>query len=98
MPRKQPEVEATPIANQEAFMPFGNDVDLIIAQHKNGSLQAFFPAVAVDCRPTLLLAGTRPQRVIDLESTGWVCCQVNDTIWRCSRMLWGMRMVTTGSA
>lgn len=60
MSGKQPDMEATPIAN--------------------------------------LVAQSRPQQVIDLESTGWVCCQVTATTWRCSRTLGGMRMVTTVSA
>ena len=90
-----PEMEATPVANQDVFEPFGDDVTLIIAQREDGSLRAFFPEVTAGHRPAFLLAGTRPQRVMDLESAGWACCQVTATTWRCSRTLCGMRMVIT---
>jgi hypothetical protein len=93
MSGKQPEMEATPIANQDAFKPFGDDVTLIIAQRKDGSLQAFFPEAAAGNRPALMLAQSRPQKVIDLQSSGWTCGQVTATTWRCSRTLGGMRMV-----
>ncbi len=98
MSGQQPEIEATSVANQDAFKPFGDDVTLIIAQREDGSLQAFFPEPAAGYRPALMLAQTRPQKVIDLECTGWACAQVTDTTWRCSRTICGMRMVMKVSA
>lgn len=95
---KKLEMTAMPLANQDAFKAFGNDITLILAQRGDGSLQAFFPDAAAGNAPAFLLPQTRPQQVINLESTGWACCQVTATTWRCSRTLCGMRMVTTVSA
>jgi hypothetical protein len=41
------------------------------------------------------LASTRPQQLVDLESTGWVCQPVDAKTWKCSRTLGGMWIVTS---
>lgn len=90
-----PHIEASEIADWEAFKVFGNDVTLILAQSEDGSLKAFFPSAAAGCAPAFLLAGTRPQQVVKLENTGWACTKVTARTWQCSRSVCGMCIVTT---
>jgi hypothetical protein len=40
-------------------------------------------------------ASTRPQQLVNLESAGWVCQQVDAKTWKCSRTLGGMWIVTS---
>jgi hypothetical protein len=91
-----PEVPATSIGNPKAFQPFGDAVVLLIAEYADGTFQAFVPSSGRSnkCTPYGLVS-SRPQKIVDLESTGWACWQVNPTTWKCSRVFCGMRIVTT---
>jgi hypothetical protein len=84
-----PEVAATSIDDPRAFQPFGEHVVLLLAEYADGTFQAFVPCA------TYGLVSSRPQKIVDLESTGWACWQVNATTWKCSRVVGGMRIVTT---
>jgi hypothetical protein len=90
-----PEVAATSIGDPKAFQPFGDHVVLLIAEYADGTFRAFVPSNgrSNECA-TYGLASSRPQKIVDLESIGWACWQVNPTTWKCSRVVGGMRIVT----
>jgi hypothetical protein len=91
-----PEVAATSIGDPKAFQPFGDHVVLLIAEYADGTFQAFVPSSGRSKKcATYGLVSLRPRKIVDLESTGWACWQVNATTWKCSRVVCGMRIVTT---
>lgn len=90
-------VEVEPLADEKIFAALGNDVRLIIAEQRDGTLRAYYPAFSssdsyskyAGISIVAPAAASVPPNVQTCINNGWSCVQQANGSWICKRLVGG---------
>lgn len=99
-------VEVEPLADEKIFAALGKDVRLIIAEQRDGTLRAYYPAFGAGqggqsygkyATVSLIspAAAAVPPAVQTCLNNGWSCNLQGNGSWVCTRMVAGRRYQKT---